>query len=323
MKEFGRIYQGITEAVSVCKKFGYFNQPPDKKKPDNKWTFDGERKNSFSHSSSANPSDTAFKPCYGCGKNHKPPCNLSSHPDFNSDSTKTWAESEKGKAWAAKNRNTLPQNKDLNGNDVSVSDSLKNSKTTSEKPAKKSGFPNKKCKCHEYINTLSASIFYDDYLPCTIHRGQEIIMEIDVLIDTGALNASYINSSVADKLISLNYDTVNSKSSICGAFSNVPCNVSDSVIKNIGLTFTNEQDKEHIIIDCKVIDMPYDLILGRPDIRRYDILRKCGDMFNVSDSCLTRGRQEITTTALRRGIHKLRNKKGFHVTNRSVRGGRA
>ena len=50
---------------------------------------------------------TNYPTCNGCGKTHKQPCTLRSHPDFNNSSL-SWTESEPGIAWAKRGKATLP-----------------------------------------------------------------------------------------------------------------------------------------------------------------------------------------------------------------------
>jgi len=62
--------------------------------------------NSTHNSGEANTSNNK-EPCFGCGRVHASECALRNHPDRNQESV-PWAQSSKGKAWAAKEGKPVP-----------------------------------------------------------------------------------------------------------------------------------------------------------------------------------------------------------------------
>ena len=209
--------------------------------------------------------------CYGCGRRQhkKLSCQLAKHPDFN-QSTKAWDESVPGKAWSVKGQTVLPWAMTLSGQPWAHP----------TKPDKKRGNDN-----IDYISLLHTSTFLNDYtitdatIPCEITLNNNVY-NVYALFDTGALQDNYINKTVATWLTSQGALTCGCRKLVCSAFSNVCQTVVGKL--SFMLTFFNQLKKENeqLEISASIIDSPYELIIGRPSIRQYNLLSKVDSMFN-------------------------------------------
>jgi len=133
--------------------------------------------------------DTRDTICYGCGRPHHKSidCILKHHPDFNREKGVKWNVSANGKSWKAKGDSFLPWSKTLSG---------KVWEDAPPKPTSKQG---------ELLNHLKNNdtllIDYTYTLPCKITELQDNPLDIQALIDTGALQSNYVNKQTADWLI--------------------------------------------------------------------------------------------------------------------------
>ena len=138
-------------------------------------------------STSTNDKNT---PCKGCGRVHSGDCLLKQHPDWN-NSNKSWADSEKGKAWASHTTNAkvLPRSMTLNREASWSPPEL-------PKGAEKKTKSKLKTLC-EYDKILAINMCNTDGIRvCYIIQPitHSIILQSKVLLDSGALgkNANYM-----------------------------------------------------------------------------------------------------------------------------------
>ena len=240
---------------------------------------------------------TASELCTGCGRHHDvSTCILRDHPDFNKEST-SWLNSTKGKAWAAKQGRPvehLPWKATLSGQSWSAPELPPKSGNN------KSG--NKYNNKREYIiptlfdvepHLLNAIQYHEysnnDTLPCNIQveSAKQVNIPARALLDSGALHGDYINTALADKLQEAGIEINKNKSTtICNAFGD--CRLVVGMI-NITVTLSKmnthlkcscsnrtekENENEKIQLNCTVIESPYELIIGRPSMQKYDLFVK-------------------------------------------------
>jgi len=116
-------------------------------------------------------------------------------------------------------------------------------------------------------------------------------MSAKVLMDTGALDASYCDKAFVSKLEKNNFTSLDSQVnlSVCSAFKNLP-SIKCFGVCSFNVEIYNENSHKCEVIhlnNVRVIDSPIDIIIGRPDIREYDLLRKCHDQI-ISDTTIER-----------------------------------
>jgi len=118
---------------------------------------------------SISTTNTSTGGCKGCGKKHSGKCFFKTHPDFN-HSNKPWLESFSGKAWKEKGESSLPVNKP----------SLKG--ITWHRPEKSDNILNMLNDCdNDQLNNPAS------FPASIVTNNQHDIINIDVLLDTGAL----------------------------------------------------------------------------------------------------------------------------------------
>jgi len=174
------------------------------------------------------------------------------HPDVNSDPKVTWADSDNGKKWKGKGHHTLPTYKTLAGGKFDFDKFMK------ELP--KSG------NSSTLLNINEANSEEKDILLGGMHSDNNHIM-IDILIDTGALQANYINEAAAEWLRSHGQAIVVKPywCKVCGVGG---CLKINSFI-NFKVSLVNRFTNKLFYITIKAWILPnnkYSLIIGRPTI---------------------------------------------------------
>ena len=240
-------------------------------------------------------------------------CRNKDHPDFNSDPKLTWAESKYGKAWASDQPPKYCLQTYASKANPSWKPTQTHSDAGSKRPGSGSGNSNqlskkpKPCKSMTapavatlreqppatsdtirterkqwqptyYCNTIAPKIPQrkDYLLTCTISSGTHLInRELECLVDTGALDRNYVSTEVGEMLIHLG-----AKKRDC----DVPfiCSCSSSVcfacrgIVQIAFTFHNELTgcQETVDLEASIVDSDFDIIIGRVDIYRHDLIFK-------------------------------------------------
>jgi hypothetical protein len=228
----------------------------------------GNKKQKFEQNNSNN---TNNQKCSGCGRNHHTwgDCVLKTHPDFNKEKIK-WESSKSGKAWKLKGFSVLPFHKTLSG--VAYDAPRPPKKTQGE--------------ILNLINNKKTS----NTLKCKINIQDKPVLNVEVVVDTGAFNNNYVNKKTAD-LLQNKYGIIkeNNKNLVCSAFDDDKrlCRCSLGSIK-FNLIIFNELSEvdENLYLDFSIIDSPYDIILGRHTITEYGLLYKLIDHFSVNKNIL-------------------------------------
>ena len=265
---------------------------------------------------------TGSIPCKGCGWtdtcSSQTQCQYKAHPGYNSEAN-TWASSTNGRAYKVANianKGTDKKGKDKlcfyfhpNGNKLSEGEIQKLKDSGMKKPAwgnrPSSGNKRQQNNHGEKTNYEPLQILAsytttkdDSYLrPFTILTSKQEVgvgkattreadatkIELNALIDTGAIHSSYVNFETAKKLQKLGLLYIPSNKRVCTGLNNASCtNVSKAY--DIELTFLNEltNKKELLIIRAQVIDSRYDLIIGYPDIFNFELTSKFPSLFSKS-----------------------------------------
>ena len=256
----------------------------------------------------------SWAPCAKCGGKHKPnavnpaycPFEEVNHPHVNKDPYKSWEQSEyyhlyESYPWIQKSSGQ-PQSRLQYGKVLAkgqyVDYAMKNTSSTLDKPKPQGMIYDVLCNInpnreHSLPNPFMDFIIVSNNFP---HRKQKTAskplderdregkpattIQTTGIIDTGALEASYISISLADKLKTLGYNIDTSvEHFVKGALNNTPR------IKCLGsLDFSikifNEITRQHDVVSLsgvQVIDSPIEIIVGRPAIREHNLLRKCHD----------------------------------------------
>ena len=241
--------------------------------------------------------------CYGCGRDgHKGgECRFCDHPDFNGKvngkEPVAWALSANGKKWAARGKTTLPWDATLSG--VAYTAPPMPPKTAAAQPAatpqNKGGFKGGYRKGNdELLNTVVVSDHEEDVVIGTMSPLSSVsssVVSSDALtvrcfIDNGALQNNYINEEAAQFLRERGVVgcACAKNKFVCSGFSN-DCRASLGSL-SFALTLTNEvtRTKETFELTASIIDSPFDIIIGRPDIKKYKFTKKFPSHFEESVS---------------------------------------
>jgi hypothetical protein len=231
-----------------------------------------------------------YDDCNGCGRiGHKRDvCKLRDHPDFNKSGA-TWSDSTEGKQWAAKREKTLPAKKSLSGAPVDFVLPVR---------AKKSGDVPHTCLLCD--NTDSKAEQAEGFtLRCGLYGAAANYKTlIDVLVDTGALQANYISNGIADWLTSRGV-IIKSDLVACLVCNPNGCQRTKQYAE-FDIEILNIKTNKNEIIPVKawlLQNCPYDLILGRPTIISNNLLDKTnisGDSFRFELSEKTTKTSEST-----------------------------
>jgi hypothetical protein len=208
--------------------------------------------------------------CRGCGRNHgggAKRCVFRNHPDWNTEhQTKTWSESDKGKAWAARSlpQFELPHNMTLSGQRYDPPDIPKSSKPKQGKDD------------FDIIASMLTTKILNELVPMQLTSATTSI-PIMSLIDTGAIQANYLSEEVAKRL------KVNPKGqeTIVSSGMNRVGSLKSKGSCDVTLSYFNELSKstETIDIVTNILDILFDLIIGKPTLKEHKILQKVHDQF--------------------------------------------
>jgi len=247
--------------------------------------------------------------CNGCGRYHdkatkEKPCPFKDHPDFNR-SQKPFVQSTQGREWAAqaKPRTYLPGKFCLHP------------EANQAWMAKHSAQPNKKgeeseifCSVCEDLNSYSHNIS-DPTVPVTLLTPSFFPQTARALIDTGALHANYISNQLAARLIEHGTAKLDDPTRICSALSGKCSSCLGRLILNVEFLNDITNLKEKIKIPFKIVDISYDVIIGRPSIMQFNLLHKLYKHLTITsttsettcDSAHTNATTVSTTTPVHSG----------------------
>jgi hypothetical protein len=223
-------------------------------------------------------STTEAKPkCAKCGHGHKGSGQAciwvdNKHPDVN-DSNLPWHKSEAGKKAKAAGLNELQwgvtidnhpwpmeSRKDLNGS------------------APSTGNHDTSCLLTHLTKLTTDSNRLTLHIPVTNRQGQRQRRKVrTALIDTGAIDATYIGTSLANSLVRTYGFRVEPNCTIVHTPDNgaKPFYSQGQLTLDIEVLNELKNEWEMINVTALVINSPLDLIIGLPDIRKYDLLTKC------------------------------------------------
>jgi transposase InsO family protein len=129
------------------------------------------------------------------------------------------------------------------------------------------------------------------------------VLQINALLDSGSIPHSYISRSIADQLVKAGVKVdsecahcvraaIHHESS-CSESSKVVVYGTQEVSKHPGICVTQcvtvpimfltnkTKRRSDIVLTLGVLDIPYDMIVGRRDIQRYDLTKLCREYFTL------------------------------------------
>ena len=192
------------------------------------------------------------------------------HPDANlTDSS--WVDSPKGVAWKKKGEDTLPFTRTLVGGTWSLRGQPDSKKT-------------KTCE-HELfvINTMNTAVNTraENICPCTIQTNTNS-HDTFMLLDTGALDGSYVSSELASILKregGVQFEP--SETKVFGATGRFDMAHERCCLQ---LNFHNEMNKKQQVmqINALIINTKWPIIIGRIDIKKHALAAKLPSQFTAT-----------------------------------------
>jgi hypothetical protein len=222
--------------------------------------------------------------CYTCGRKHGGNCRNATSPHANTDSSIRWIYSAPAKLLHLSSKKLVREipSRSSDGSGTSTSN---NNTNQAEQPKQGTQTNNKKGKdvalCTTYPIIHNQSYLIDATLS---GRQQNSLKTVKALLDSGAIGGSYVSAEVFSwlKSQSVPFDHC-SQPLICSAFIN-KCFKCHASVKSLKISLSNSNDE---LIEFKtnvdVIDSPFDLIIGLPQIRNYDLTLKLRDHFTISE----------------------------------------
>ena len=221
--------------------------------------------------------DRRGKVCTGCGRENSHElhqCNLHAHPDFNSDPNIKWGDTAVGKRYKKFGQKFLNR-------DTTIDQLEKGIKKSSSKEVKNKSSNSQGGK---RLNTLHDDNSNDDLLSVVLYASDDASQTFTkCLLDTGSLHSCYISKEAAQWLTlhktkqcscHPNDNTYGPNKSICY--------LCLGRINNLSVEFFNEQSNSNEIVKLNaiIIDMDFDLIIGRPTIKKYNLTHKLASHFH-------------------------------------------
>jgi len=243
--------------------------------------------------------------CTGCGKEHgggHSECRSKDHPDFNKDTSIPWLQSAAGKAWTAQDpaitsiqfKQSILQPTWTSAKRPADSSSSSHAHKSNPQKKNKKGTSSEICPLShitsdmlrtwkranwrpQYLcSTTSPKVSKHDYLlTCNVSYLNRHLSGIECLIDTGAVDRNYVSRELGDQLLRMGaHKEPCDIPSICGCNNSmcIPC----QGIIDFDMSFLNELTNKHesISIRATILDSSFDLIIGRRDIFKHDLLFK-------------------------------------------------
>lgn len=212
--------------------------------------------------------DTSGKECTGCGRQGHlvGDCRLKDHPQFNKTTT-PWVESEVSAEWRKREPKltTLPQKRTMAGAPFEVP----------------SGPAQKKMK-RELVNAISLPlneyITESNSIPDHYVNGRLItaknIMQVEVLLDTGAISDNFVNEELADWLVANGAKTCSCNKLICSIFGTECKRASNKIVCDLLLVNNETKRSEQITVELLKIKSGHDIVIGRPTIKKHNLATK-------------------------------------------------
>lgn len=250
----------------------------------------------------AKSADTSDK-CTACGRSGHTynDCKLVHfHPNVNKNRNISFDESDEGKrCQTVFGKSELPFKKNLDQQDIVVPEKYL--------PKPKNGSSGECINC-VYLHSLQQQSYTHPIISCEIllprakaqQQQQEISLTCNaVLIDTGALDANYVDENFAHVLSCKGIEIDNTNTSkVCSALDISHCKITKGNVK-LNLRIHNEQTNKYEIITAhfKVVKLTnFDIVIGIYTIRQFDLINKYISYFsatqktfdevdNVSEEC--------------------------------------
>lgn len=218
--------------------------------------------------------------CKLCGRRHAPGCDQTDHADRN-QSDLPWKDSEKGKAWKALNYDHLPNGKLL----------------ATAKPRNAAGYQGKKdtykgskkpraCESEYLYSLLPAST--DELIDVVLVISERVhTQSLRALVDTGALDGNYVSQPIAAMLKKLGVVSERCNANVCSALTGGKCCAINEIF-NLRIIIRHEHTfEEHSFsISAKVINIDYDLIIGRNTIREIGLVDLAPSQFYMNKGAM-------------------------------------
>ena len=203
------------------------------------------------------------EPHRGCGRVHTGDCIYRKHPDFNSTDL-DWDKSPKGLAWAANGEQKLPHSKTL---DPNAKWSPPSFAPTTSKDRKRERGEDYLFNIIDHISSSNDS----NTIPFTLRAPRGVNREVDVFIDTGAVNGNYISKDIANFLVENHVEYCTCVTEVCSPINN-SCYM-DYNNKLFKLNIFNQTANFDFTFEATILESKYDIIVGRPTIKQFNLLR--------------------------------------------------
>jgi hypothetical protein len=197
---------------------------------------------------------------------------FANHPDYNKQFHMSFAESEKGKAYFSKFKKLHLTNQQTTGG---YFDFVKEKNNLNEAIATKNKKGNNLFNLNHNNNEHNNNILKYT-LKCSAHLYNDSLsyhILTNILIDTCALQANYVSTKLINKLGEESIIQNNINQPVCSVGSCVSC----SRLAKFYITFLNTFNKLFETIEIIAYVLPkldVDLIIGRPSIKKYNLLSK-------------------------------------------------
>jgi len=225
------------------------------------------------------------KECHCCGRegHMSRECFFATHPYANRDFRIRWIDSPMGLQYRQRTPTIrcLPPREDPQGNPINFRTAQEINKEVLKVGSMKH---NKKGKNSENYLTLLREARLHGCLTNSTIQIDEYRWKIKTLIDTGASSSDYISSRVANLLKEKGLELLPSDTSdVAGAWTNSHCRIV-GVIPNCTVILKSDTDQpiQIELHNVRIIDCHFDLIIGLPTIRKYDLTARLRELF-VSD----------------------------------------
>ena len=201
--------------------------------------------------------------CWCCGKTgHKrDECRLKGHSDVNTEN-KPWASSSIAKKWKDKGYDVRP-NFTYGVNEA--------------RPVKKG---KAECDLCMMIDTQDK-----DTVPVKVITTKDILTNIPAFIDNGATQDNYVSEQMAKRLIKGGAKVTKDEAMICSCFKET---IKSTTRIEFSMCFRDESINKEEIIDLTarvVASIPYDIIIGRPTIKKHKLATKMLSQFESTEMC--------------------------------------
>jgi hypothetical protein len=199
------------------------------------------------------------KLCWTCGNPHGDKLCLLKSASHSNHENKPWADSTQGKFFKSKGFNNCPRTADAKANSASY----------------KGG--------HKGENLLSLSDNNRKHvinMTLLLPQGKE--ENLQVLLDTGATTRDYISNRVASIIEASGKVRLASSAIICSGFENM-C---EKCLGQVDIEVISKDESDQSVklnLLATIIQTPFDLIIGRPSIKKYRLAKRFPSQFFDSE----------------------------------------